>query len=427
MRHLAALALIVLMTSCSGAGLKVPGQEAGVKQEASVQQEAGVAQDVSVEQDVSVKQDARVDGPPGQDGGPVFHPGHYILVMGEPRAPITATGGTSRATLEGWFTSQPKLQGIMVQVTWKDIETSKGVYDISFLTDANGRWNLQWLNGLGKHLILMVQNQSYGGPSSYEIPSYLYDGGPDSSPSHWYHTPNGNSPVLWTKSPPNDYVVDRFAKAIEAALDQIKASPGYAAFEGFYLEENAVDFQQEPEDPVFDATTFAENMSHILGRVRAKIGAGRMTGQMTNQYRTQFQPLWQANGWGFGRPNLCSSDSEASSSISGTLQNWIKTSAYPKSPINMSPQGNTYGIATTGKQGGACSTGTATFTKVLAEAKNMHVHYMTWQARSGDPEAAFDLSKVGADGFSVLTGLSDTTLAPGPSGGLNTVLPSIMQ
>lgn len=57
----------------------------------------------------------------------------------------------------------------------------------------------------------------------------------------------------------------------------------------------------------------------------------------------------------------------------------------------------------------------------------MKVHYMTWQARSNDPGAAFDLTKPGADGHSVFSGIADEKLAPGESGGWNTTAPTVMR
>jgi hypothetical protein len=99
-----------------------------------------------------------------------FHPGHYLMLNG---------GNTLEAHLKhiDEIGQIPSIKGVQVRIWWKQLETSKGVYDYSRIDAYLAR-----LARYNKRLVIRVMDRKYTTSSPSEImPSYMmtsaYNGG----------------------------------------------------------------------------------------------------------------------------------------------------------------------------------------------------------------------------------------------------------
>lgn len=91
-------------------------------------------------------------------GAVKWHPGHYVF-NAHPE---------DNASIERAIAS-PYITGVQVRYFWRDLETSKGVYNFKGLEE-----NLKYLQAHGKRLHLLVFDQDYWGKDA--VPSYMLSG-----------------------------------------------------------------------------------------------------------------------------------------------------------------------------------------------------------------------------------------------------------
>lgn len=96
-----------------------------------------------------------------------WHPGNYMLV----------TTGYSQSDFDT-IQNDPNILGAQVRYSWRDLETSEGVYDFSKIAS-----DLAYLQAMGKRLVIQIQTKTFGdGSQAAPVPDYIltdptYDGG----------------------------------------------------------------------------------------------------------------------------------------------------------------------------------------------------------------------------------------------------------
>lgn len=138
---------------------------------------------------------------PSAPDGKKWHPGHYALVH-DSRFLSMADNPSLTAEFENWVSSLPRgIAGIQGGAYWKDIETSKGVYDFR-LIDIQ----LEICKRHQKRLFCTISEKQFNKPWS-PAPEYIsteYDGVAAMSPS------SGQAARIWDQR-----VLDRFCLLID--------------------------------------------------------------------------------------------------------------------------------------------------------------------------------------------------------------------
>jgi len=156
-----------------------------------------------------------------------WHPGHYIRAQ--------ASGGDQQKRLKSInsFIDEPNILGASIKMDWKDLESSKGVYDFSDIKES-----LDLVQQHGKYLIVNVIDRNFNSNcNNAPIPSYLftseYMGG-------WARGKDGRcSAKIWEPE-----VMDRFIALYDALGQSFDSEPN---FEAVYNEETAMNMDNGVE------------------------------------------------------------------------------------------------------------------------------------------------------------------------------------
>ncbi len=160
-----------------------------------------------------------------------WHPGHYMMLRARHRKPTTELP---------WIDAMGKestLQGSLVGFVWSDLETSKGVYDLSSIDLYLNRLKSQ---PQPKRLIVRIYERAFGvNTSTTSTPDYLrsdpaYNGGEALMA-------NGRVARIWDAA-----VMDRLIALYKAIGDRYDSDP---YFEGISTEETSIGFSAQYPPP----------------------------------------------------------------------------------------------------------------------------------------------------------------------------------
>lgn len=130
--------------------------------------------------------------------------------------------------------NEAAITGVLRDWNWRDLETSKGVYDFSDIDEY-----LKTVAAVKKHLIIRIENRVFGAQTGSAVPAYL-----KSDPAFMGgETPMDNGVVARIWDAP---VMDRYIALIQALAQRYDSNPNV---EGISTSETAIGFSDKYRAP----------------------------------------------------------------------------------------------------------------------------------------------------------------------------------
>jgi hypothetical protein len=206
-----------------------------------------------------------------------WHPGHYITTDG------TMTT-TDVSNVCNYANARSYLKGVVIRPFWKDLETSRGVYDFSIIDSALAQL------ATGKYLWVQIQTAIFnnaGADAADLVPAYLttpeFDGGA-------YDDGTDVKTKIW-----NAAVMDRKIALIQAMAASYNTT---AKFEGVLTGETAMSIATNEGTSNYSPSALATQLQRLCPSARAAftqkqlgIYVNYISGSGSAQY---FQPILEA-------------------------------------------------------------------------------------------------------------------------------------
>jgi len=196
---------------------------------------------------------AAAQTPPQAQGAIKWHPGHYMSVRNSHKYDDADQGYITQ------IANEPTIRGILRDWNWRDIETSKGVYDFSGIDTY-----LHTVKSLPSHkqMIIRIENRVFG-QGGTTVPDYLktdpvFQGG---------EVPMGNGVVARIWDAP---VMDRLIALYQALAARYDSDP---TVEGIGTSETAIGFSKEhPAPSTYSNGALVMQLERFLLAARAAWG-----------------------------------------------------------------------------------------------------------------------------------------------------------
>lgn len=172
-----------------------------------------------------------------------WYPGHYLYFNWD------ASDGEMRKALA----DNPRLRGVMLQFTWRELEPERDRYDFARLRDLLDR-----AERLGTRVALAIEAQAYL-PDANRIPDYI--AGPEFGGGRYRLANGAVNPVLW-----NANVAERMGRLYRAVGAAFDAHPRLVAVT---TTESALALARKAPPPEVEAYTTAKHEAAVIASMRA--------------------------------------------------------------------------------------------------------------------------------------------------------------